>query len=165
MKTLYILCIVNILLSFSFFLLKQNNDSSNFDYSKLDERFSSIENQINSLSFQSTNVVINQDTSVKPLLNIENTYSVPFTVAVLKKRPSVNFGGSSAIYFLGEFCPYGQILTITPNRILCKSGASFNMILPAFTQSVSFIPEDSSSGIDENQHASKPNFNFFGAFE
>lgn len=131
-----------------------------------DPEYQSLTNQLHNLS-------LDQQVSVNPIVQspikqgndqyFDDSISVSYSVARLNGRSCVQFANSSAIYFLGEYCPYGLIMTCTPVRLICLDGVEFIEVrnIPIYTIQEDDHSERQSSDVQSSETSTEPNFSFF----
>lgn len=81
-----------------------------------------------------TSHVVERDQEVvelsEPVESDQTTYNIisnSYTYAYCSNKHCVQMG--NAIYFAGEYTPYGKLLTATPSRLICEiSPSEYNVV-------------------------------------
>lgn len=131
-----------------------------------DPQYISLTNQLYNLSeLESSSIPVQQQPLIEKKSNaqyFDDSISVSYSVAILNGRSCVQFSNSSAIYFLGEFCPYGRIITCTPVRLICLDGVAFIEVrnIPIYTIQEDEQTKNTSEDVSYEEQT-QPNFSFF----
>lgn len=158
-----IFVLIDILLSVGFFILKpkptiDTNNTKDFTPFENTENYTNLVSSISLLSEYLSNYVSLEQKEQNKKTN--NELDVQYSCSFLNGKVALQFSGSSGIYFLGEFCPYGKLLTITPYRAIVKRGQDFLILNNKFEP----IKKDPIPAKDENENK-KPNLDPNPSFE
>lgn len=157
---LIIFIVIDILICLGFFVLNKKDPKqieSNLSFVPF-ENTQNYSNLVSSISTLTTHLIefveLSQEQEKE---KSKNEVEVKYSCSTLNNKLALQFSGSSGVYFRGEFCPYGKILTITPYRALVKRGNEILIINNVFE------PLSNNSIIEEEDESSfkKPSFNFF----